>query len=64
MAAALTRPVRGVMTPPDAGTSRHLLHVRPGVSEAGLHAELRLVLWMAVGVIALVLWLAHALGIH
>jgi hypothetical protein len=65
MAAALVQPVRGVMTPPEAAVSRHLLQVRPGAfDDLDLHAEIRLALWGAVAVLAIVLWLAHLVGIH
>ena len=60
MAAALVQPVRGVMTPPDAAVSRHLLQVRPGAfDDLDLHAEIRLALWGAVAVLTIVLSLAH-----
>jgi hypothetical protein len=65
MAAALTQPVRGVMTPPDAGASRHLFQVRPGsFDDLDLHAEIRNALWAAAGVIAIVLWVAQSFGIR
>jgi hypothetical protein len=65
MAAALTEPVRGVMTPPDVAASRHLLQVRPGAFDnLDLHAEIRLALWGAVAVLTVVLWLARLAGIH
>jgi hypothetical protein len=65
MAAALVQPVRGVMTPPEAAVGRHLLQVRPGAfDDVDLHAELRLALWGAVAVLAVVLWLAHFAGIR
>ena len=65
MAAALTHPVRGVMTPPHADGSRHLFHVRPGsFDDLDLQTEIRNALWGAAAVLAIVLWLAHAAGIH